>query len=244
MTTTTPDKPASVPMKAFLFTDKLVLAQAIALALNHGRFVSRNTAKPVEALAWIREWNPNVIVFDLESGNLAKFVMDARAVTPAPVIGLTRETLVGVRLEAFDEGVDDILTLPFFPEELLARVVAVLRRAYRLSLELDPVQALGDLKVDILKRTVQSAEHVIQLTALEMSLLYLLASAGRRALTRDEIVDNLWGSNYLADSNVVDRHIRNLRVKLRNGYRNPKYIMTKRGVGYSFIGGDAAGGGR
>ena len=236
MTTASNDnRTRAVPLRALLFTDKPVLAKAIALCLNHARFTSRATANLTEAMAWVAEWEPGVIIFDLESGDLVRFVRRVRAVSVAPVLGVTQETRVDIRFEAFDKGVDDILTLPFYPEEILTRVVAVTRRAYRQRLEMDVLQTIGVLKVDIVKRTVWSGEREIPLSALEMSLLYLLAGSGQQALTRGEIVDNLWGTNYLADSNVVDRHIRKLRVKLRDTYRRPRFILTQRGIGYSFI---------
>ena len=75
----------------------------------------------------------------------------------------------------------------------------------------------------------------LSLTPLEMNLLYLLAANAGLVLTRDEILDALWGVDYLADSNVVDRHIRNLRAKLQNSYRRPRYIATVPGRGYRFV---------
>ncbi|HEX8919529.1 MAG TPA: helix-turn-helix domain-containing protein, partial [Chloroflexota bacterium] len=75
----------------------------------------------------------------------------------------------------------------------------------------------------------------LHLTPLEQNLLYLLAANAGRLLTRDEILDALWGVDYLADSNVVDRHVRNLRAKLQNNWRRPRYIATVPGRGYRFI---------
>ncbi len=79
------------------------------------------------------------------------------------------------------------------------------------------------------------ARSELHLTALEQSLLYLLAANAGRLLTRDEILDHLWGTDYMAESNVVDRHIRNLRVKLRDDHRRPRYIATVAGHGYRFM---------
>ena len=75
----------------------------------------------------------------------------------------------------------------------------------------------------------------LHLTAIEQNLLYLLAANAGRLLTRDQILDQLWGSDYMAESNVVDRHIRNLRIKLQNGWKHPRYIATISGQGYLFI---------
>ena len=85
---------------------------------------------------------------------------------------------------------------------------------------------LGELEIDILNRRVRAGGHELHLTSLEQSLLYLLAANAGRLLTRDEILDHLWGVDYVAESNVVDRHVRNLRAKLQNDWRRPRYIAT------------------
>ena len=77
--------------------------------------------------------------------------------------------------------------------------------------------------------------HDLQLTALDQSLLYLLAANAGRIMTRDEILDHIWGTDFLAESNVVDRHVRNLRAKLQNNWRRPRYIATVPGRGYRFV---------
>jgi DNA-binding response OmpR family regulator len=139
------------------------------------------------------------------------------------------------KLAAFDHGVDDILTVPFSPEELVARVLAVLRRTYHENVVFTPVLRLGDLEIDILNRLVRVHGQDLHLTSLEQSLLYLLAANAGRLLTRDEILDQLWGVDYVAESNVVDRHVRNLRIKLQNGWKHPRYIATIPSRGYRFV---------
>ena len=84
-------------------------------------------------------------------------------------------------------------------------------------------------------REVRAGSSIIHLSGLEQSLLYLLASRGGRVVTRDEIVDAVWGMDFVAESNIVDRHIRSLRIKLQNDYRKPRFIATVPGRGYRFI---------
>ncbi len=151
-----------------------------------------------------------------------------------PVIALTRRGDLQSRLTAFEQGVDDILTVPFSSEELMARVVAVMRRTYRAAAVFTPLLRVGDLDIDILNRRVRAGSRELHLTSLELSLLYLLAANAGRVLGRDEILDYLWGADYVAESNVVDRHIRNLRVKLQNHSRQSRYIVTVPGQGYRF----------
>ena len=139
------------------------------------------------------------------------------------------------KLAAFDWGADDILTIPFAPEELLARVVAVLRRSYSDAVTFTPVIQLGELEIDILNRTVRVGQSELHLTSLEQSLLYLLAANAGRVVTREEILDTLWGVDYVAESNVVDRQIRNLRARLQNDWKSPRFIATIPGRGYRFL---------
>ncbi len=98
-----------------------------------------------------------------------------------------------------------------------------------------PVIRFGELEIDILHRRVRVDGEDLHLTPLELSLLYLLAANPGRVLTRDEILDHLWGVDYVSESNVVDRHVRNLRVKLHDDHRRPRYIATIPGRGYRFV---------
>jgi two-component system KDP operon response regulator KdpE len=110
-----------------------------------------------------------------------------------------------------------------------------MRRSYSGAVEFTPVLRLGDLEIDILNRHVRAGGRELHTTPLEQSLLYLLAANAGRLLTRDEILDYLWGADYVAESNVVDRHIRNLRGKLHDDSRRPRYIATVPGRGYRFV---------
>ena len=91
------------------------------------------------------------------------------------------------------------------------------------------------MEIDIVGREVRTGDSVIHLSGIEQSLLYLLASRGGRVVTRDEILDAIWGTDFVAESNIVDRHIRSLRIKLQNDYRHPRFIATVPGQGYRFI---------
>ena len=98
-----------------------------------------------------------------------------------------------------------------------------------------PTIRLGEIEIDIVHREVRAGDSVIHLTSIEQSLLYLLASRAGRVVTRDEILDAVWGTDFLSESNIVDRHIRSLRIKLQNDYRHPRFIATVPGKGYRFI---------
>jgi DNA-binding response OmpR family regulator len=226
------------PARALLLIDQPVLAEVVKLALSHGDYrtcVAQTVEQVAEALI---QWRPHLAVLDMDIARGA--ALDRLAVTTTeagrmPVIALTRRGDLKTKLAAFEAGVDDILTLPFSPEEFVARILAVMRRTYRGAVVFMPVLRLGDLEIDILNRRVRAGETELHLTSLELSLLYLLAANAGRLLTRDEILDHIWGTDYMAESNVVDRHVHNLRTKLQDHSRRPRYVATVPGRGYRFI---------
>ena len=236
-----PAGPAPGPARVLLVLDQPVLASVIELALAHvhGRFRARVAPTAAAAAAALADWRPHLAVVDMD---LARGEMLARlgytappSAARVPVVALTRRGDLRAKLAAFDQGVDDLLSVPFSPEELVARVLAVLRRTAPAGAALRPVLRLGALEIDILNRRVRAGASALHLTALEQSLLYLLAANAGRLLTRDEILDHLWGVDYAAESNVIDRHVRNLRTKLQDDYRHPHFIATIPGQGYRFI---------
>ena len=91
------------------------------------------------------------------------------------------------------------------------------------------------MEIDILTREVRAGKSIIRLSGIEQSLLYLLASRAGQVVSRDDILDAVWGTDFVAESNIVDRHIRSLRIKLQNDYRHPRFIATVPGEGYRFI---------
>jgi DNA-binding response OmpR family regulator len=224
------------PARVLLLIDQLALVDLIKLAFHDHQYSTRVARTGGEAAA-ILAWRPHLIILRMDSSDGAGMDGLVRKVKEAgqlPVIALTHEGDLKTRLAAFGAGVDDILSIPFCPEEFVARVVAVMRRTYREALAFTPVLRLGDLEIDILNRRVRAGGKDLHVTSLEQSLLYLLAVNAGRLLTRDEILDHLWGGDYVAQSNIVDRHIRNLRSKLQNDSGRPRYIVTVPGRGYRF----------
>ena len=226
------------PARALLVINQPVLADVVKLALNHGHYNTCQAGTAAEALRALTDWRPHLAVLDMDidgSAILERLADATREGGALPVIALTRRGDLKTKLMAFERGVDDILTVPFSPEELVARVLAVMRRTYRDAAVFTPMLRLGDMEIDIMNRRVRVGDTELHLTSLEQSLLYLLAANAGRLLTRDEILDYLWGADYVAESNVVDRHIRNLRIKLQNHSQRPRYIATVPGRGYRFL---------
>ncbi|HLG70786.1 MAG TPA: response regulator transcription factor [Chloroflexota bacterium] len=227
------------PARVLVMMDQRVIAEVINLTLNHGLYVTQAAKSLSQALALLDDWHPHLAVIDMDlaSDQFMKRASSGVSETSErlPVLALTRRGDLKTKLAAFEQGVDDIMTVPFSPEELLARVLAITRRTYGDSVPITPVIKVGELEINILDRQVTAGTSRLHLTGVEQSLLYLLAANAGQLLTRNEIMDALWGVDYVAESNVVDRHIRNLRAKLQNDWRKPRFIATEPGRGYRFV---------
>lgn len=226
------------PTQVLILAHQPVLADYVTLALSHGSFVTQVVQTVAEALAALEQRPPHLAIVDMDLTDgqvLDRLGYTASATSRIPVVALTRRGDLVTKLAAFEAGVDDILTIPFSPEELVARVVVIMRRTYRESAVFTPVIRVGELEIDILHRRVLAQGSELNLTPVEQSLLYLLAANAGRLLTRDQILDTVWGTDFVAGSNLVDRHVRNLRIKLQNSHRKPRYIATVPGQGYRFI---------
>ncbi len=226
--------------RALVLHDRQLIVDLIELTLNHGLFIVRAASNLAEAEAILAEWRPDMTVVDMDhedSSALLQRLGASNTMTRSltPVMGLTQRGDLKTKLRAFDLGVDDILTMPFSPEELLARSIVISRRASGMDLAVVPTIRLGEMEIDIVNRQVRAGESVVHLSGIEQSLLYLLASRGGRVVSREDILDAIWGTDFVAESNVVDRHVRSLRIKLQDDYRHPRFIATVAGEGYRFI---------
>ena len=226
--------------RVLVLHERSLVVDLIELTLNHGMFVVQPARTLDEARAILSGTRPHLAVVDMDHDESAELLQElgasnSLAKSTTPVLGLTRRGDLKTKLRAFDLGVDDILTMPFSPEELLARSIVITRRASGTDRPIVPTIKLGEIEIDILNRLVRAGDSVIHLTGIEQSLLYLLASRGGQVVTRDDILDAIWGVDFVAESNIVDRHVRTLRIKLQNDYRHPRFIATVPGRGYRFI---------
>ena len=231
---------AGTACRALVLHDREVVVDLIRLTLNHGVFDVRAAANLAEAVAILADWRPDMSVVDMDhrdSAALLDLLGESSGLrrTGTPVLGLTRRDDLKTKLRAFELGVDDILTTPFSPEELLARAIVITRRVAGIHMRLIPSITIGEIQVDIFNRVVNAGTSAVRLSGIEQSLLHLLASRAGHVVTRTEILYAIWGADIVGQSNIVERHIRSLRIKLQDDYRHPRFIATVLGEGYRFI---------
>jgi DNA-binding response OmpR family regulator len=213
------------------------LANLVALTLSHGKYVTRIARDAKTARSELEAWQPHLLLVDLDADDPDSLGLIGQRVASKriPSIALSMRGDLKTKLAAFERGADDIITVPFLPEELVARTLALMRRSYGDDVAFIPVIKVSGLEVDLLNQQVKVGKLRPVLTSMEQALLYLLASNPGQTLGREEILDALWGPEYVAGSNVVDRHVRNLRLKLNDHWQNPRFIGTVAGKGYRFL---------
>jgi two-component system, OmpR family, alkaline phosphatase synthesis response regulator PhoP len=156
--------------------------------------------------------------------------------TPTPAIMLTARGQVVDKILGLKLGADDYLTKPFDTGELLARIEAILRRLPATNAPLADVYAFGDVRVDSRRAVVTRAGEPVELAAREYQLLRFLIENRETVLSRDELLDRVWGYDAMPITRTVDVHIGLLRQKLEPNPRAPQYILTVHGLGYKFVG--------
>jgi DNA-binding response OmpR family regulator len=196
----------------------------------------------LEALDVARRLRPDLIVLDVMLPKMDGFEVcrTLRNETTSPILMLTAKASEIDKVVGLEIGADDYLAKPFSFRELLARVRALLRRVQMLRAEPRPLTAAdeqltsGDLVVDLARHEVTRAGRLIALKPKEFDLLaYLMRNRGR-VLTRDVLLQNLWGYEYDGGTRTVDVHVRGLREKIEDDPSRPELIQTVRGVGYRF----------
>jgi two-component system response regulator MprA len=184
------------------------------------------------ALASARDQPPDLVVLDIMLPGIDGIEVCRRlraADQNLPILLLTAKGRVPDRVAGLDAGADDYLVKPFAFDELLARIRALLRRS---GPEEQPIMRFADLSVDPATREVKRGDHAIELTTKEYELLEFFLRHPRQVLSRDQIMDRVWGDEASAESNVVDVHVMRLRQKLEAA-GGPRLLQTIRGAGYS-----------
>lgn len=188
----------------------------------------------LDAFMKARDLNPDLILLDrmlpnIDGLEVLKKIREDSSTKNIPVIMLTAKTMEKDKIEGLEVGADDYISKPFSIQEVLARVKAVLRRYNSNKPEKKVFIALDNIKIDLQNYEVFKNSKKIDLTLKEFELLKLLAQNQGKVLSRNFLLDKIWGYEYFGETRTVDVHIRHLRKKIEDG---EKYIETIRGVGY------------
>ena len=193
-----------------------------------------------QALKLIQRERPNLVVLDLmlpglSGQELCKILRNHPDTATLPILMLTAKAGEADKVLGLETGADDYITKPFSPREMVARVKAILRRA-ELRTVTDGKESYqkGPLRIDFATYEVLIADETVRVTLKEFDLLRFLVQNPNRVLTRDQLLDRVWGGETFVTPRTVDVHIRRLRKAVEKNDRKPKWILTVRGVGYKF----------
>ncbi len=223
--------------KLLLVEDEKSIAEGLAITLESEGFQVAWVKDGLDAIpAWERV-RPDLVVLDLMLPGMSgtEICRAIRARSDVPIIMLTARDAEVDRVVGLELGADDYVTKPFSTRELVARIKAILRRAPMVDSVRDeaPVESNG-VRVDRVRHEVRVDGDAVELPPKEFDLLaYLVESAGR-VLTRGQLIDEIWGSDYVGDTKTLDVHIRRLRTRVETDPKEPVRIQTVRGVGYRF----------
>lgn len=215
-----------------LVEDEVKLARFVELELNSEGYEVRVAYDGMSGLSMAREAEPDLAILDWMLPGLTGVELCRRlraTGSKVPVILLTARDEVGDRVAGLDAGADDYVVKPFSIEELLARIRAHLRRTQDSDQE---VLQFEDLSLNRMTRQVFRGSRAIELTAKEFDLLEYLLGHPRQVYTRDQILEQVWGYDFMGDSNIIEVYIRYLRLKLEE-QGEKRLIHTVRGVGYA-----------
>lgn len=193
-----------------------------------------------EGLKVFRDTNPDLVLLDIMMPGIdgLQVCKTIRNESSVPIIMLTARAEEVDKVLGLEFGADDYITKPFSVRELVARVKANLRRTVLDAVEIDKGNILkfGNMTINIDKYEVKKENEIIDLTVREYELLKYLATKKEQIFTREQLLEKVWGYEYYGDVRTVDVTVRRLREKIEDNPGKPKYILTKRGIGYYFKG--------
>ena len=223
--------------KIFIVEDERRIARFLQMELEHEGFETEIEDNGRRAYERIIQGDFDLVLLDIMLPEMDGLTIckKVRELSDIPIIMLTARDEIDDKVQGLDIGADDYVTKPFAIPELFARMRAALRKQVKNDLETDAsvgeVLRLKNITMNIDRHEVMVGDVSVELTKKEFDLLAYLIRNKRSVLTRDQILSQVWGYDYMGDTNVVDVYIRYLRAKLDDKF-NEKYIHTMRGVGY------------
>lgn len=188
-------------------------------------------------LAMFRQHQPEFVVLDIMLPKIdgLEVLQQIRHESDAYVLMLTAKSEEVDRIVGLTVGADDYITKPFSPRELVARIKVIMRRARSpLGTQDNDVLRFANITIDSNRREVICAGKTIDLTTLEFDLLKTLALHAHHVLSREQLLEQVWGYDYYGENRVVDVHIGHIRQKIEDDPNNPRFLTTIRGIGYKF----------
>ena len=222
--------------RILLVDDEPLILKGLKFSLEQDGYETDSAADGEEALMKMRKGSYDIVLLDVMLPKLSgiEVCQTIRETSDVPIIMLTAKGEDMDKILGLEYGADDYMTKPFNILEVKARIKSILRRtsvqAEAPKLEL----TAGDLVINIGNRSVTARGENVNLTAKEFDLLQLFMNNPGRVYSRDELLETVWGFEYLGDVRTVDVHIRRLREKIEKDSTKPVFIMTKWGVGYYF----------
>lgn len=232
-----------MPTRILVVEDEEAIRGFIKVNLKRNNFDVIEAESGEKALEVLDE-TVDVILLDVMLPGIDGYEVCQRAREQFPQLGIIILTAKGQeenKIEGLEAGADDYIVKPFSPKELLARINSLLRR---LSIQVDDIQedsnelVSGIFKLIIDERRFAKNGEEIELTPIEFSLVRYFMENANKAIHRDEILNNVWGYNYVGDFKIVDVNIRRIRQKIEDDPSNPKYIEKVWGYGYRWWGGE------
>lgn len=222
-----------------LVDDEPLITDSLTYSLQREGFEVKSIGDGSIALQTIEEFQPDLVVLDIMLPGMSglEICRRLRAQSTIPVIMLTARGEEFDRVLGLEVGADDYLAKPFSFRELLARIRAVLRRVEldRQSIQFKSID-IGEISLDVIARRVTKKGVEIQLSAREFDLLVVLMKHAGQALSREDLLNQVWGDAWYGDPRTLDVHVRWLRMKIEEDPASPIYIQTVRGHGYRFAG--------
>jgi len=226
------------PPTILVVDDEQSYRDALSVALQREGFAVETAADGPEALARFDQARPALILLDVMLPHMSgvDVCRELRSRSQVPIIMVTARNAEIDAVVGLEVGADDYVTKPFRLRELVARVRAALRRAPHRDDPRHEVEVIevGDVKLDAARHEVSVHDRLVALPLKEFELLELLLLNAGRVLTRDVLIDRIWGPNYYGDTKTLDVHIKRLRAKLETDPASPTRIVTVRGVGYRY----------
>lgn len=222
--------------KILVVDDEALLVKGIRFNLQNEGYEVVTGTNGAEAVQLARDPAIGLIILDVMMPEMDGFTACSkiREFSNVPIIFLTAKTDDMDKLVGFDHGADDYLTKPFNILELKARVKALLRRSGSTASAGGNLLTIGSITLDLDARNAIIGGNPVDLTAKEFDVVEFLMKNANRVYSREALLDTIWLHEYRSDIRTVDVHIRRLREKLEDNPAEPKYIMTKWGVGYYF----------